>query len=188
MGARSKSLFKGEASISPWSVSVPLSFRSGLPFLCLIGVFPICAPVLAQNSAAPPPVTFTADQDHQNMMDQLGIKALRPGAKRERECSESRQLRRVQGQSLPECSRSAHHERRAKGDDGEDVVGQAPARTGGDVLKVCLRPRSQQRAQGQLDRHRRRSRDDRLHAGHRQGPHRRGRQLVVPGNQRQAFT
>ncbi|WP_254062217.1 acetylxylan esterase [Acidobacterium sp. S8] len=29
--------------------------------------------------SAPPPVTFTADQDHQNMMDQLGIKALRPG-------------------------------------------------------------------------------------------------------------
>lgn len=38
--------------------------------------------VRAQNSAsntAPPPVTFTADQDHRNMMDQLGIKALRPG-------------------------------------------------------------------------------------------------------------
>ncbi len=37
--------------------------------------------LLAQNpgSAVPPPVTFTADQDHQNMMDQLGIKALRPG-------------------------------------------------------------------------------------------------------------
>ncbi|MGO8756689.1 MAG: acetylxylan esterase [Terracidiphilus sp.] len=33
----------------------------------------------AQNSAAPPPVVFTADQDRQNMMDQLGIKALRPG-------------------------------------------------------------------------------------------------------------
>jgi len=32
----------------------------------------------AQNTA-PSPVTFTADQDHQNMMDQLGIKALRPG-------------------------------------------------------------------------------------------------------------
>src|ERR1700754_1354358 len=27
----------------------------------------------------PPPVTFTAEQDHQNMMDQLGIKSLRPG-------------------------------------------------------------------------------------------------------------
>jgi hypothetical protein len=32
----------------------------------------------AQNSAAPP-AAMTADQDHQNMMDQLGIKALRPG-------------------------------------------------------------------------------------------------------------
>src|SRR6202046_4040466 len=37
----------------------------------------------AQNSAStpslPPPVTFTAAQDHQNMMDQLGVKRLRPG-------------------------------------------------------------------------------------------------------------
>ena len=33
--------------------------------------------VSAQST--PPPVTFTAEQDHQNMMDQLGIKALRPG-------------------------------------------------------------------------------------------------------------
>lgn len=31
---------------------------------------------MAQN---PAPVTFTAEQDHQNMMGQLGIKALRPG-------------------------------------------------------------------------------------------------------------
>ena len=33
----------------------------------------------SQSSYLPPPVTFTADQDKQNMMDQLGIKALRPG-------------------------------------------------------------------------------------------------------------
>jgi hypothetical protein len=31
------------------------------------------------NTTLPPPVHFTAEQDHQNMMDQLGIKALRPG-------------------------------------------------------------------------------------------------------------
>jgi hypothetical protein len=37
------------------------------------------AAACAQTSAAAPTVTFTADQDHQNMMDQLGIKALRPG-------------------------------------------------------------------------------------------------------------
>src|SRR5476649_2344543 len=36
------------------------------------------APVVGAGNN-PPPVTFTADQDHKNMMDQLGIKALRPG-------------------------------------------------------------------------------------------------------------
>jgi len=33
----------------------------------------------AVSSDNPPPVTFTAQQDHQNMMDQLGIASLRPG-------------------------------------------------------------------------------------------------------------
>src|SRR5947209_5054447 len=42
----------------------------------------VCAAAAGQSSgtsSAPPPVTFTADQDHQNMMHQLGIRALRPG-------------------------------------------------------------------------------------------------------------
>src|SRR5437868_14710296 len=43
----------------------------------------VCAAAAGQSSgtssAPPPPVTFTADQDHQNMMEQLGIKSLRPG-------------------------------------------------------------------------------------------------------------
>ncbi len=35
---------------------------------------------IAQNAGNyPPPVNFTAEQDHQNMMDQLGVKAVRPG-------------------------------------------------------------------------------------------------------------
>jgi hypothetical protein len=33
----------------------------------------------AQTTSVTPPVTFTADQDHQNMMDQLGIRKLRNG-------------------------------------------------------------------------------------------------------------
>ena len=37
----------------------------------------IAAPAFAQTATQP--VTFTTEQDHQNMMDQLGIKALRPG-------------------------------------------------------------------------------------------------------------
>lgn len=59
-------------------------------FFCLQALFPAAA--LGQNgtaprdafaSAIPPglpqPVNWTAEQDHQNMMDQLGIKVLRPG-------------------------------------------------------------------------------------------------------------
>lgn len=46
---------------------------------CLVAVL-IATPLMAQTEGRfPPPVTFTAQEDHQNMMDQLGIKALRPG-------------------------------------------------------------------------------------------------------------
>src|SRR5690348_15939659 len=33
----------------------------------------------AEPTTRPAPLNWTAQQDHQNMMDQLGIKALRPG-------------------------------------------------------------------------------------------------------------
>jgi len=58
---------------------VPHSFRSFLPSICLSSMLVGAIAAVAQSSATPPPVTFTADQDHQNMMDRLGIKALRPG-------------------------------------------------------------------------------------------------------------
>jgi hypothetical protein len=45
---------------------------------CIVLVTWCLASAPAQNSS-PEAVTFTAEQDHQNMMDQLGIKALRPG-------------------------------------------------------------------------------------------------------------
>src|ERR1700735_2650256 len=54
--------------------------RLGLLFLGFAFAGPQAAWTQNSSTAAlPPPVTFTADQDHQNMMDQLGIKALRPG-------------------------------------------------------------------------------------------------------------
>jgi hypothetical protein len=46
---------------------------------CAAGLAASGLPAAAQQASAPPPVTFTADQDQQNMMDALGIKALRPG-------------------------------------------------------------------------------------------------------------
>jgi len=45
-------------------------------FVCIVTFMP-CRWMDAQNT--PVAVTFTADQDHQNMMDQLGIKRLREG-------------------------------------------------------------------------------------------------------------
>jgi hypothetical protein len=57
---------------------VRLSYSLSCLGLCILGFAASAA--RAQDSASlPPPVTFTADQDHQNMMEQLGIKALRPG-------------------------------------------------------------------------------------------------------------
>ncbi len=52
--------------------------------LLVLSLFPLCMHAAAQDASNtagkyPPPVTFTAEQDHQNMMDQLKIKALRPG-------------------------------------------------------------------------------------------------------------
>lgn len=55
-------------------------------FLALSGLgFAVAAPAavpaqdISARAAIPPPVTFTAEQDHRNMMNQLGIEALRPG-------------------------------------------------------------------------------------------------------------
>lgn len=56
--------------------------RFALPLSFAITFVPVAVQVHAQaNTAAtqPPLITFTAGQDHQNMMQQLGIEALRPG-------------------------------------------------------------------------------------------------------------
>jgi hypothetical protein len=76
MGARSKSVFKNAASISSGSVGVSHSFK---PFLLSVSVAALFAGTVTAISQSAPPVTFTAEQDHHNMMDQLGIKGLRPG-------------------------------------------------------------------------------------------------------------
>ncbi len=53
---------------------------SVLSFLFLLAFAGSAAAQSASNAGQlPPPVNFTSEQDHQNMMEQLGIKALRPG-------------------------------------------------------------------------------------------------------------
>jgi hypothetical protein len=56
-----------------WLILAPLALLAGTRSLpAQFGNEP-------QKQLPPPAVNWTADQDHQNMMDQLGIKALRPG-------------------------------------------------------------------------------------------------------------
>ncbi len=57
---------------------IGLKLTSLLP-ICLCCALAASVVANSQSPVGPAPVTFTADQDHQNMMDQLGIKALRPG-------------------------------------------------------------------------------------------------------------
>lgn len=49
-----------------------------VPFSLLI-LLSLSAAAQVKSVSHPEPVTFTTQQDHQNMMDQLGIKSLRPG-------------------------------------------------------------------------------------------------------------
>lgn len=45
----------------------------------IIGILLLATSTVAAQTSYPPPVNFTSEQDHQNMMDQLGIKTLRLG-------------------------------------------------------------------------------------------------------------
>src|SRR3974390_1074566 len=55
-----------------------LRLTSPVVLACLV-IAGAASVATAQTPQQPALVTYTADQDHQNMMDQLGIKALRPG-------------------------------------------------------------------------------------------------------------
>jgi hypothetical protein len=58
---------------------VSIRFRNPVFLFSATCVLAICPAASAQTPDTPAPVTLTAAQDQQNMMDQLGIKALRPG-------------------------------------------------------------------------------------------------------------
>ena len=49
-------------------------------FLLAVSLLPVVAPAQNNGTNPPAPLNWTANQDHQNMMEQLGIKSLRPGA------------------------------------------------------------------------------------------------------------
>jgi hypothetical protein len=73
---RAKSLFQNAAQEQPSG----LNMRNFFPTIIIaIAACALSTPLTLFSQSPPAPVTFTTEQDHQNMMDQLGIKALRPG-------------------------------------------------------------------------------------------------------------
>ena len=56
-----------------------ISFSRISVLSCAVLIVAGVAVSVSGQSSSQAPVTFTSEQDHQNMMDQLGIKALRPG-------------------------------------------------------------------------------------------------------------
>lgn len=55
-----------------------MNIRSVLQCAVPVAALAFAMPAFAQSGAAPEPVTFTREQDHQNMLQQLGITRLRP--------------------------------------------------------------------------------------------------------------
>ena len=83
---RTKSiLFMGTVKKAPQEARLSTQSSARVLFLlCASAAFACIAASVANAQSAvpaalPPPVAFTDEQDHKNMMDQLGIKALRPG-------------------------------------------------------------------------------------------------------------
>ena len=69
------------------------------------------------------------------MMDQLGIKALRPGPSGNEKAPNHANYDESKANPYPECSRSADDEQRPEGDDAGDVVEEAAAGDRGDVFE-----------------------------------------------------
>src|SRR6266699_1582501 len=70
--------FKHAAQLLVAAVVAALAMASVVPLRPAANV--AAAGTQSSSGSFPPQVKFTGDGDHQNMMDQLGIKALRPGA------------------------------------------------------------------------------------------------------------
>jgi lysophospholipase L1-like esterase len=60
-------------------MTFPIRSKQALPKVAAFAALIILVCQTMPGQQSPPPANWTAEQDHQNMMDQLSIKALRPG-------------------------------------------------------------------------------------------------------------
>ena len=145
------------------------------------------APGPAPAAAVPlrPPHKRPRAADRKDMMEQLGIKALRPGPSGNEQAPESRELRRGDGESLPETAGSADvEERHRRSRPPADVVEAAASGDRRGLRARSARPRSEERAEGHVDCDRHVEGMVGGHPRHRQAARRTRRQLCLSGDQR----
>ena len=118
--------------------------------IAALGVLTILAYPTARAQQSPPS-DWTAEQDHQNMMEQLGIKALRPGPSGNEKDPNHANYDEAKANPYRRSARCADVEERAEGDVAGTVVEPAPP---GDCRRFRARgagPRSARCAQGDVD-------------------------------------
>ena len=129
------------------------------------------------------PKMWTTQQDHQNMKDQLGIKALRPGPSGNESAPNHANYDEATANPYPESARRPHAEERQEGHERRDVGGAAHGDRRG-LRSRSARPRPEERAEGDLDRDANRRRHGRRTRGRRQAADRPRGQLRVSGDRR----
>ena len=126
---------KNAASITPRSIQMHSSFKLPI-FVAVLAV--IFAAAALQAQAPCTPVTFTADQDHQNMMDQLGIKTLRPGWNGNEKAPDHANYDESKANPYPNVPDPLTLSNGTKVATADIVVEAAPPRTRRHAFEICL--------------------------------------------------
>ena len=143
------------------------------------------APNTAAGTAPPPnPNAAATAADHKNMMEQLGITALRPGPSGNESAPNHANYDEALANPYPEPARSPDAQERPEGHERGRVVEAAAARDRRGVRSRGARTRPEERAEGHVGRQPHRELQGGRAAGRRQGAHRQGRQLVASGDHR----
>ncbi len=183
------------------------SFRTGCVAAAWAAVATMTLPAItmtAQQAATPPPAASAPAQtpapaptpppnpnaaataaDHKNMMEQLGITALRPGPSGNESAPNHANYDEALANPYPKLPEVLTLDNGRKVTSGGRVVERAAARDRRGLRSRGTRTRPEERAEGHVGRQPHRELHGGREAGRRQGAHRPGRQRVASRDQRQ---
>ena len=108
----------------------------------------------ANTNAAPAPLNWTTEQDHRNMMEQLGITRLRPGRNGNANATNNlANYDQAKANPYPDWPDALTLKERAKGHDSRNVVEAASPGNCGGFRARSRRTRAQRCSQSDVDRH-----------------------------------